>query len=440
MTVRMRCLLNLFAMVVLAGCAAIPRPTPPPEGAPIQDPWGTVPVHEPDGEVAEEFTEGILASIEAKRERLLDSGSDDRIPWRMLTLSGGGSRGAYGAGVLTGWTARGDRPQFDIVTGISTGALMATHAFLGSEYDEYLAIYKTITNGDVFERSGPLATLMSTLRTAAGFKTEPLRETLLSIIDEETLDRVAEEHRKGRRLFVGSTNLDAKSFTVWDMGVIAGSGRPDRLDRYIDAIMASAAFPIAFPPVYIEVEGENGTFTEMHVDGGVRETAFFFEYYTLQGFRQAFEEAGFSDTDFEQELYLLVNGQVNPGGAQVYSPIEGKIGPVIDATITSLMTKVTQGSVFRLWVLAMAYRADFNVAYIPPDYTLESGTLDFYPPDQTALFDFGYEQAIHGTAWASQKAPDTTDEFIELLIDTVEQMERSAPKWLNRGPSPVAGH
>ena len=436
MTVRMRCLSSLLVLIVVAGCAAVPRPTPPPEGAPIQDPWGAVPIHSPDGEVAEEFTDGIMESIIAKRDRLAKAGSDQKIPYSALTLSGGGSRGAYGAGVLTGWTDRGDRPEFDIVTGISTGALMATHAFLGSEFDSELAIYKTITNDDVFERSGPLATLMSTLRTAAGFRTDPLRETLLSIIDEETLDLVAEEHRKGRRLFIGSTNLDGRSFTIWDMGVIAKSDRPDRLDRYIDAIMASAAFPIAFPPVYVEVEGENGTFTEMHVDGGVRETAFFFEYYTLQGFRQAFEEAGFSDSDFDQELYLLVNGQVTPGGSRTYSPVEGKIGPVIDATITSLMAKVTQGSVYRIWILAMAYGADFNVTYIPPEYVLNSGTLDFVPEDQAALFDYGYQQAVDGTAWATQRSPDTTDEFIELLIHATEQMERGTPDWVLRRGQP----
>jgi len=435
MTVHPQYLLKLLALMIIAGCAAAPRPTPPPVGAPLAEPWGAVPMHASEEEELAVYTEGIIESMTAKREQLVRAGSDEKIPYRALTLSGGGSRGAYGAGVLTGWTERGDRPQFDIVTGISTGALMATHAFLGPEFDESLEIYKSITNADVFEEHGRIATLISTLRTAAGFKTDPLRETLLSIIDEAILDRVAEEHRKGRRLFVGSTNLDSNTFTVWDMGVIAGSGRPDRLDRYIDAIMASAAFPIAFPPVFIEVEGEDGSFTEMHVDGGVRETAFFFEYNTLPGFKRAYEAAGFSDDDFDQDLYLLINGQLTLGGSTKYSPVKGSIAPIIDATITSLMAKVTQGSLFRLWVLAMAYGADIHVSFVPPDYILASSTLQFVPEDQAALFEYGYRLALDGTAWATQNAPDTTEEFVELLIDSIENMERGTPEWaLRRGP------
>lgn len=438
MTFRMRYLTSLLALVflVLAGCAATPRPTPPPAGASLEDPFGAVPFHLADEAIPSVYLEGILEAMHAKRSQLAQSGSGEKIPYRALTLSGGGSRGAYGAGVLTGWTERGDRPEFDVVTGISTGALLATHAFLGSEYDDKLEIYKTITNEDVFERKGRLSTIVSALKSAAGFSTEPLRATLLSVIDEDMLDRVAEEHRKGRRLFIGSTNLDGNAFTIWDMGVIARSDRPDRLDRYIDAVMASAAFPIAFPPVYIEVEKEGSTFTEMHVDGGVRETVFFFEYFSLAGFRQAFEAAGFSDDDFHQELYLLVNGQVTPGGSTTYSPVEGKVGPVIDATITSLMAKVTQSSAYRLWVLAMAYGADFHVTFIPPDYTLTSGTLEFIPPDQTALFEFGYRRAVDETAWFTQSAPETAEELVNLLIQSTESMEHGAPAWMSRGAIP----
>ena len=124
--------------------------------------------------------------------------------------------------------------------------------------------------------------------------TRPLRKTLLSIITEETLDFVAVEHRKGRRLFIGTTNLDADVFVIWDMGDIAGSGRPDRLKRYVDVVMASAAFPIAFPPVYIEVDGEAGSFKEMHGDGGIREAIFFFDFDLLKEVGQDMEAAGIS--------------------------------------------------------------------------------------------------------------------------------------------------
>jgi len=415
--------------VMVGACGSIPRPTPPVAGAPLEQPWGSVPLQTTDGEIVQSFTDNFIKSLEAKRDQHRQAGVDGKIPYRALTLSGGGSRGAYGAGVLSGWTVRGDRPQFDVVTGISTGALMATHVFLGPEFDENLAMYKQISNDDVFKKRS----IFEALRTGAIFDTSPLRDTLLSTITEETLDLVAVEYRKGRRLFIGTTNLDANTFVVWDMGVIAASGRPDRLKRYIDVIKASAAFPIAFPPVYIDVEGESGTFTEMHADGGIREMVFFFDFDFIEEVRSAMDEAGFSESDFKQELYLLVNGPISSGGIRTYKPVEGKIGPIIDAAITSLMTKVTHGSAYRMWVLSMVHGADFHVSFVPSDFEFSSGSLTFDPEEQTALFELGYQQALDGTAWATQLAPSNTEELIQLITDpasTFDEFEQ--PDWLKR--------
>ena len=250
---------------------------------------------------------------------------------------------------------------------------MATHAFLGPEFDDDLAIYKTIDNDDVFrERS-----LMKAIKGPAMLDTTPLRETLLTVITEETLDQVAEEYRKGRRLFIGTTNLDSNLFTVWDMGQIAGSARADRLKRYIDVVMASAAFPIAFPPIYLEVESESGTFTEMHTDGGIRESAFFFDFDLLGDVRQAMETAGIHEDEFRQELYLLINAPLAGTGARSYKPIEGKMGPIAGATVDALLTKVTQGSVYRLWVLAMVHGADFHLSFVATGLRIHIGLIEF---------------------------------------------------------------
>ena len=124
----------------------------------------------------------------------------------------------------------------------------------------------------------------------------------------------------------------------------------------------------SLPPVYIKVDGEAGAYTQMHADGGVRETAFFFDYDSMEEFRLELEAAGFSDSDFDYQLYLLINGPIAFPGIKTYKPVEARIGAVADATITSLMTKVTQGSVYRLWVLAMAHGADFHLSFVPPDY------------------------------------------------------------------------
>lgn len=415
--------------VMVSACATIPRPTPPAAGAQLAQPWGSVPLRAADGEIDQNITDSFIKSLQAKRDALRQTGVAGKTPYRALTLSGGGSRGAYGAGVLSGWTVRGDRPQFDVVTGISTGALMATHAFLGPEFDNDLAIYKTISNDDVFRKRRILAALRGT----SALDTAPLRKTLLSVITEETLDFVAAEYRKGRRLFIATTNLDANVFAIWDMGAIAASARPDRLKRYIDVVMASAAFPIAFPPIYIEVDDEGGAYTEMHADGGVRETVFFFDFDLIKQVRRAMDAAGISESDFKQELYLLINGPIASAEVKTYKPVDGKIGSIADATITSLMTKVTQGSVYRMWVLAMVHGADFHLSFVPPGFEFTSGSLTFDPKEQTALFELGYQQALDGTAWATQRAPNSTEELIQRILDPASSFNGyEPPAWLKR--------
>jgi hypothetical protein len=415
--------------VLLSACASTPRPTPPVEGAPIARPWGSVPLLAADGEFDQSFTDSFIQALQAKRDAQRQGGGTGKIPYRALTLSGGGSRGAYGAGVLSGWTVRGDRPQFDVVTGISTGALMATHAFLGPDFDDDLAIYKNISNDDVFVKRSKL----EIIRGTSVLDTAPLRETLLSIITDETLDLVAAEHRTGRRLFIGTTNLDANVFVIWDMGVIARSERPDRLKRYIDVVLASASFPIAFPPVYLDVDGEAGTYTEMHADGGIRETVFFFDFDLIEEGRRAMEAAGIRESDFKQELYLLNNGPIASTGARIYKPVAGEIGAIAGATVDSLLTKVTQGSIYRLWVLAMVHGADFHVSFVPPDFEFTSGPLTFDPVEQVALFERGYQQALDGTAWATQRAPTSTEELIQHLVSPASSFDgHNLPDWVNR--------
>jgi hypothetical protein len=431
MTMRQTCR-NASAMLlvlVMFGCTVTHRPTPPPAGEPVVNAWGSVPILSDDAVAGTSLSESLISSLRTKFEQARAKNSTGKIPYRALALSGGGSRGAYGAGVMSGWTVRGERPQFDVVTGISTGALMATYVFLGSDFDEHLKIFRRLTNEDVYsERS-----MFDMFRAGAAFDTGPLRETLSAIITEDILDLVAAEHRAGRRLFVGSTNLDANLFTIWNLGAIAGSGRPDRLQRYTDAIMASAAFPIAFQPVYIEVEGEDGPYTQMHVDGGVRETAFFFDF--IEELYAAAEVAGLTEGDFKQELYLLMNGTLAHSRSVVYDPASGKLKDSIAATTASLMTRVTRGSVFRMWVLAMIDGADFHISFVPADFEFNTHTLQFEPEEEAALFELGYRQSIEGTAWVTQLAPDNAEEILQLIRDPASKfdMQESHRMRLKRG-------
>ena len=75
----------------------------------------------------------------------------------LLAISGGGSNGAFGAGFLCGWTESGTRPDFKVVTAVSTGSLQAPLAFLGPDYDHILrAIFTTHGTEEIYQRKRPL--------------------------------------------------------------------------------------------------------------------------------------------------------------------------------------------------------------------------------------------------------------------------------------------
>lgn len=409
---------------LLNACVGTARPTAPPPGAQYELPWGAVPVETWDRPNDDQLSKIMVESMQAKIKAARSTDPDARIPYRVLTLSGGGARGAYGAGVLAGWTHRGDRPQFDTVTGISTGALMATPAFLGSEYDDDLALYSQLDNDDVFTTRSKL----TSLTRDALFDTAPLRATLAGLITQQTLELVAVEYRKGRRLFIGTTNLDANTFTIWNMGKIAASDRQDKLKRYIDVVLASASFPIVFPPVYIEVEGENGTYTQMHTDGGVRETVFFYDF--VDELRAAIDAAGLAREELQAELFLLYNGPIF--SKATYNPVDGRVLSIAAASIESLMRKVTLSSLYRLWVLTLSRGADFHLSFIPPEYPLGVDPLNFDPMEMAALYEFGYQRALAGDAWDTQVAPTTLEELKE-LIDPSQSIDKlEARPWLRK--------
>ncbi len=413
--------LALLTVSCVAACDNA-RPPSPPAGETYQLPWGAVPVESWDQKGRDEFQATLVRSIRERLHEIRSGNPGARLPYQILALSGGGSRGAYGAGVLSGWTKRGDRPEFEVVTGISTGALMATHTFLGSDYDDELRVYTQVSNDEIFRPRGRLEMLLSD----SVYDSMPLRELLARTINEETLELVARQHRLGRRLFVGTTNLDANAFVVWEMGAIADSDRPDKLQRYRDVILASASFPIKFPPVYIPVEHGDQTYYQMHVDGGARETVFFYDF--VDEFGEALEELGLQDSDVHAEIYLLNNGELYSRAE--YNPVSGSILAMTGATVASLMRKVTLGSIYRLWVMALGSGADFHISFIPPEFDLSPNPLEFDPGEMQRLFELGYGRVLRGEAWETQKAPASQEEFLE-LIDPRQSIDRLEERpWL----------
>src|SRR3981081_2908338 len=187
-------------------------------------------------------------------------------PISYLALSGGGADGAYGAGVLNGWTAAGTRPKFAVVSGGSTGALIAPFAFLGPAYD---ATLRDVYPSGIAESLLDTPSIVHAIFGSGLFGNTHLRELVARYVGQDMLGAIAAEHVKGRRLLIVTTNLDTQRTVIWDMGRIATIGSAQALNLFRDVLTASASIPVVFPPMLIDAEANGHRFQEMHVDGGV---------------------------------------------------------------------------------------------------------------------------------------------------------------------------
>ena len=303
-------------------------------------------------------------------------------PW--LILSTGGSDGAFGAGILNGLSAAGQRPDYAVVTGVSTGALMAPFAFAGPRYDDALkTAYTTITAADVFEAGGTGESFVDSW---------PLKDLIAKQITPALLADVAAAHNSGRRLFVITTDLDAQRSVVWNMGAIAARGGDAALNLFRTVLLASGAIPGAFPPVLIGVEAGGKKFSEMHVDGGVGGQFFVAPAALLE-----------STSDYRipaTELYVVVNSGLQPD-FQVVQPST----PVILAQSVGAAVKVDLRLMLdRAYLAARRSNVGFNVATIPASFSAPSrGPFD--PDYMKALYQTGYEQGKSANAFANRPPP-----------------------------------
>jgi predicted patatin/cPLA2 family phospholipase len=307
-------------------------------------------------------------------------------PLTLLALSGGGSHGSYGAGLLCGWTDSGTRPEFDVVAGISTGSLLGPYAFLGPAYDHKLKeAYTTITDKDIFKERDPIAILFGADSVA---DTSPLAKSIEKQMDQGMIDAVAAEYRKGRRFYVGTSDLDAQSLMVWDMGAIAASGRPDARKLFCKVLLASASIPVAFPPVLFQVEADGKQYDEMHGDGGVM----------TQVFGAIFLERLMKLTGHKGQCYVIRNECT----VSEWEPVKPRFLPIAGRTVGTLVKTQGIGDLYRAFLVSQAAGIDFNLASIPESFDMKPKS-EFDPEYMTALFDLGYNQARDGTAW--MKAP-----------------------------------
>ena len=333
----------------------------------------------------------VLSSALARLKSTPTAESDPhRKKYSILALSGGGSYGAFSAGVLNGWTASGQRPGFDIVSGVSTGALIATYAFLGPRYDPALRqFYTTTTTADIYRKRFKPAVLWSD----AFVSSTPLQHMIEERVTPQLLCEVARAHAEGRRLFIGTTNVDTGRLVIWDMGAIASRGDAESLALYRKVILASASAPGFFPPVKIDVSVNGQTYTELHVDGGT--TA------------QVFIRASMIEIDRSE----FSGGRRPLAGSSVYAIIAGKSFPdpkcvenravkIASSSLSALTYAQTRNDLIRIYTLTMLTGMDFRLAAIPQDWPIHEDSMEFDQASMCSLFDRGYQWALAGHCWA----------------------------------------
>ncbi|HAJ92085.1 MAG TPA: hypothetical protein DCO71_05635 [Gammaproteobacteria bacterium] len=379
---RTRVLLTGFILTLtMAGCASTPPPeralsTKVPKYAALanghnpMDPDELSPMY---AAAASGTEENLTRQMEHKRGHALN----------MLSLSGGGQNGAFGAGFLIGWRESGQRPEFDVVTGVSTGSLLATHALLGTPADDLILeqMYTEVTDKDIYsDRS-----VFDLMSSDSIRDTSPLQALIAKYITAETLQRVAAALDDNRMLMVGTTNVDYGQTWVWNLSLIAKHGE---LDLYRKILLASASFPIVFPPV--EIEGH------LFVDGAARSNVVVIGLAGTEKPAPSVYGPG--------NLYLISNGKFQHPPAA----LQRALGSVAATTVGVMMDQSMQTALMRSYFGARFLGYNFNMVAIPDEVEIGNDPLAFDPKQMRAAFDSGRALAKDPAPWG-HRPPDAGD-------------------------------
>ena len=342
--------------------------------------WGDQLPPNADAMVREKWTQ-----VRTSGRKLPRSGGRPIVSF--LALSGGGADGAFGAGVLAGWTVKGTRPEFDVVTGVSTGALTAPFAFLGPRYDDALKkVFTESTTSDI-AIARPVRGLLGGESLASN---APLARVVAFYVNDNFLKEIAAEHNKGRRLLIGTTNLDAQRPVIWDMGQIASSGHPGSIELFRKVLLASAAIPAVFPPGFVEVSANGTVYEEMHVDGGATR-----EVFLLPTQFVAKPPSGINPI---RRTYIIRNGRVGPE----WKAVKPRTLSIAGRSISTLIKNQGIGDLYEMFAFAKRNNMDYNLIYIPTDFP-DTSTQAFDPIYMTKLYDLGFKLVNEPNPW--QKVP-----------------------------------
>lgn len=307
----------------------------------------------------------------------------------LLAISGGGEDGAFGSGLLCGWTEHGDRPAFELVTGVSTGAMIAPFAYLGPEYDAQLrTVYTALTPDKVLTKRGITAVFFDD----AMADNHPLFETISGYMTKDIVASIAKAYEEGRLLLIASTDLDAQQPVIWNIGAIAASGHPRALDTIRRVLVASAAVPGAFPPSMIDVTLNGKSYQEMHVDGGALAQVFLYPASVASG-RQERMRRG--EQVIPLRAYIIRNDRLDPQ----WSNVKRSTLPIIERAVSTMIASSGYNDALRIYADTQRDGIGFNLAYIGTDFT-KTLQEPFDPEFMRALFDYGYQRGRTGYDWA----------------------------------------
>lgn len=373
----------------LAGCATPQRLPAVPTAEISQATTGLGQVRYLVSRETDTFAADAAAAMQREKAWLASQGRSGELPPAyFLAISGGGDNGAFGAGLLNGWTEAGTRPEFKLVTGVSTGALIAPFAFLGPKYDYVIKrVYTTTSQKDIFKKRSFIKGLFDD----AMADTSPLAATIASYVNQPLLDEIAAEYAKGRVLLVGTANLDSLEPVIWNMTAIAANKDPRSLALFRQILRASASIPGAFPPMMIDVEVNGTRYQEMHVDGGTMAQVFLFP-------PSLSEAEVIKDFGRKRVVYIIRNARLDADWASV----ERRTLPIASRAIGSLMTTQGIGDLYRIFTTTQKDQMDFNLAYIPPTFNVPHKE-EFDTNYMQKLYETGRQMAQAGYQW--QKYP-----------------------------------
>jgi len=379
----------IVLLMAVIGCAGTPARNPVPPELTSQVGIEGIPEARSWGDEWPKFAMERFETYTAADFRKHFSGIYEK-PHSYIAISGGGANGAFGAGLLTGWTENGRRPEFTMVTGISTGALTAPFVFLGPAYDDKLKeVYTTTSTQDIMKKRK----IFSALFGDSMADTTPMKALIAKYITADMMNAIAREHRRGRRLFVGTLNLDAGRSVIWNIGAIAASDHLNKLDLIHGILRASAAIPVAFPPIAITVENDGRKYEELHVDGGTGSQVFV--YPAAIDWKQITKKLKVQGAP---KIYVIRNSFLEPD----YQGINRSVLPIASRSIDSLIRTQGIGDIYQIYALCKRDGNDFNLAYIPTKFT-EKPNEGFDPVYMGKLYELGHQMGRKGYPWV--KAP-----------------------------------